>query len=137
VSKAQRILAAGLNRVVPNFGALQLSSSDVSRDPAVVQDYDNDPLNYRGKIPVRTLAEAIAVYDKIVPRLPDLRLPLLLVHGTEDSLAPIGGSHLVAERVGSSDLTTKYYDGLYHEVLNEPEKDQVIDDVLAWLDAHR
>jgi alpha-beta hydrolase superfamily lysophospholipase len=38
--------------------------------------------------------------------------------------------------VGSSDKTLTTYDGLYHEIFNEPEQDRVLDDLVAWLDAH-
>jgi lysophospholipase len=39
------------------------------------------------------------------------------------------------ERASSKDKTLKLYEGLYHEILNEPEKEQVIADIIAWLDA--
>ena len=42
----------------------------------------------------------------------------------------------MAANIGSEDLTVKRYEGLFHEILNEPERDQVIDDVVSWLDAH-
>jgi len=40
------------------------------------------------------------------------------------------------EAIASRDRTVKFYEGLYHEVYNEPEREQVIDDLLGWLDAH-
>ncbi len=56
--------------------------------------------------------------------------------GTADRLCPTSGSELVAEEIGSEDLTVKRYEGLFHEILNEPERDQVMDDLVAWLDTH-
>jgi alpha-beta hydrolase superfamily lysophospholipase len=57
------------------------------------------------------------------------------MHGTEDQLAAPEGSRLLYERVASADKTLKLYEGLHHEILNEPEKDQVIADIVDWLDA--
>ena len=45
------------------------------------------------------------------------------------------GSRLLYEKAGSTDKTLKIYEGLYHEILNEPEKEQVMDDMLGWMDA--
>jgi acylglycerol lipase len=43
---------------------------------------------------------------------------------------------MLEQRIGSSDKTVRVYDGLYHEILNEPEQDRVLDDMCAWLGAH-
>jgi alpha-beta hydrolase superfamily lysophospholipase len=66
-------------------------------------------------------------------RAPALTAPLLVVHGASDRLVPVAGSRRLVECVGSTDVTLKVYPGLYHEVFNEPERDQVLDDVVAWI----
>jgi alpha-beta hydrolase superfamily lysophospholipase len=43
---------------------------------------------------------------------------------------------MIEQRAGADDLTVIRYDGLYHELLNEPERDRVVGDIAAWLDAH-
>jgi alpha-beta hydrolase superfamily lysophospholipase len=62
-----------------------------------------------------------------------LRVPLLLLHGGADRLCPPDGSRIIHAKAGSSDKTLKVYDGLYHEIFNEPEQDVVLDDLVAWL----
>jgi alpha-beta hydrolase superfamily lysophospholipase len=62
-----------------------------------------------------------------------LTAPLLVVHGSDDRLIPVEGSRRLVECVGSTDVTLKVYPGLYHEVFNEPERDQVLDDVVSWI----
>ena len=62
------------------------------------------------------------------------KLPLLVLHGTADRLVPIAAGEMVSERAGSEDKTFKRYDGLFHEILNEPERQQVVDDIADWLD---
>jgi lysophospholipase len=69
--------------------------------------------------------------------LTSVELPVLVMHGTEDRLASPDGSWFVAKQLGSSDVTLLMYDGLYHEIFNEPEQDAVFDDLMSWLDDHR
>ena len=74
--------------------------------------------------------------QRVVDGLPRITVPVVIMHGTEDKLVPVAGSELIDEKIGSPDKTLKLYDGLYHEIFNEPEQDQVLDDLVAWLDAH-
>jgi alpha-beta hydrolase superfamily lysophospholipase len=135
-SKAERIAARVLSAVAPNLGVLRLDASSMSRDPAVVRDYDTDPLNYRGKTRVRSGAELLATAERVKGALDRVRLPLLVMHGSADKVTAPSSSQLIADRVGSSDVTLKFYDGYYHEVHNEPEKETVLADVLRWLEEH-
>jgi len=64
-----------------------------------------------------------------------LTAPLLVVHGAEDRLVPAAGSERLVECVGCTDVHLKIYPELYHEVFNEPERDRVLDDVTAWIEA--
>ena len=70
------------------------------------------------------------------PRYASLRLPILIVHGTADQLADVDGSRELEAAAVNADVTAHYYEGLYHEVFNEPEQALVIGDVLTWLDDH-
>jgi acylglycerol lipase len=135
ISKFQSLLARGLSAAAPNLALMTLGSDAVSRDPAVVRDYDEDPLVFRGRVPVRTAAELLVSADRVTPRLGSVRLPLLLLHGSADLLTPPTAARLVHSRAGSPDKTLTVYDGLYHEIFNEPEKDTVIDEVVKWIEA--
>lgn len=137
VPKLQLLIVRLLSVVLPNVGALTLPAEAVSRDPAVVKAYEEDPLNYRGSIPARTLAELMAAMQRFPAAAPQLTLPILVMHGTADSLVPLAATRPIHERIGSVDRTVKYYDGLFHEVLNEPERELVLNDLVAWLAAHR
>ena len=135
-SGLQSKLAPVLGKVAPNLGVLLLGAANVSRDPVVVKDYENDPLNHNGKVRARTGAEMLSSVQRVVDGLPRLTVPVIVMHGSADKLVPVAGSHLIHDTIGSSDKTLKIYDGLYHEIFNEPERDQVLDDLVAWLDAH-
>lgn len=131
----QRLLAPVLTRVAPNLGVLKLDSSQISRDPDVVTTYDNDPLVFRGKLPARTATEILTAAGRVLDRLPQLQVPTLALHGTSDAIAAPASTDRIEQRAGTNDLSVHRYDGLYHEVFNEPERDQVLADVVTWLTA--
>ncbi|SNT52225.1 alpha/beta hydrolase [Rhodococcoides kyotonense] len=122
-----------LGRIAPGVPVQTLDSAHVSRDPAVVAAYDADPLVHHGKIPAGVAAGLVGAMESFPTRLPSLTIPVLLQHGSEDKLADVSGSRMIAETAGSTDLTIEIYDGLYHEIFNEPERAQVLDDLVAWL----
>jgi len=101
-----------------------------------VRDYAADPLNHHRKLPARTVAELANVIETFPDRAPGLSLPLLVMVGSADTLVPPEASHMVEDRAGSADKRLISYEGLYHEILNEPERERVMDDLVAWLDAH-
>lgn len=128
-------LMIAIGRVVPKLGLRALASDTVSRDPKVVALYDSDPLNYRGKIPAGTVGAMMRAVRAIDSRMPAIALPILILHGTADALTDPEGSRRLYEHVGSKDKTLKLYDGLFHEILNEPEQRDVMEDVVTWMDA--
>jgi acylglycerol lipase len=135
-SPIQRVAGHVLSAIAPKLGVVGFDSSTVSRDPAVVRDYDADPLNYHGKLPARTVHEMAQEIGRFPQTVPSITVPLLVQVGTADELVPPQSSELVYDWAASEDKTIKHYDGLYHEILNEPERETVVADTLAWLDAH-
>ncbi len=135
--RAQQALAPLLGRLAPNLGVMSLPADKVSRDPAVVRDYEQDPLNHHGKVVARTGAEILEAAQDAVRRMPGLTLPVLAMHGGADALVPVAASRAVHDTVSSTDRTLEVYDELFHEIFNEPERDAVLGDLVAWLDRHR
>ncbi|MEO9328424.1 alpha/beta hydrolase [Gordonia aurantiaca] len=129
-------LAPIIGRIAPWLPTTALSSSSISRDPAVVAAYDADPLVTRGKIPAGLGGAMISTMQSFPERLPSLHLPLLVMHGGADALTDPKGSELVDELAGSEDKTLVIYDDLYHEIFNEPEQDVVLEEVVSWLEQH-
>lgn len=122
-----------IGRFLPDLPVQKLDPNHVSRDPAVVAAYNADPLVHHGLVPAG-IARALVLGEQSYPqRLPSLTVPVLLQHGTDDKLTDPSGSRLVADRAGSDDVTLKLYEGLYHEIFNEYEKDKVLDDLVEWL----
>ena len=133
-----RLAVNALSAVAPWMPVLGVDPAVVSRDPAEVEAYRTDPLVHHGKLPLRTVAEIAAATEAFPEQVGSLTLPILLVHGSEDRLAPVQGSRMVYERVSSEDKTLEIYDGFFHEVLNEPPEDRarVLADIVTWLQAH-
>ncbi|MGB6761822.1 lysophospholipase [Mycobacterium sp.] len=135
VSPLLALLAKTVGAIAPGLPLQALDASAVSRDPAVVNAYNTDPLVHHGKVPAGIARELLLVGDTMRQRAAALTAPLLVVHGSEDRLIPVDGSRQLVEAVGSSDVELKIYPGLYHEVFNEPERYQVLDDVVSWINA--
>jgi alpha-beta hydrolase superfamily lysophospholipase len=127
-------LIRSFSLLLPKHGVLQLDANGVSRDPAEVERYVNDPLNYSGKLSARTVSELFKSMNYIQQNASVISLPLLLLHGGADTMASPEGSRFLDEHVSSPDKTLRIYPGLFHEIFNEPEKEQVFGDIDSWLD---
>ena len=136
ISPAAIMAARALSLVLPKMGVDVIDASAVSRDEAVVAAYVNDPLVYRGRIRARLGAELIKAIKALPGQMSKIRLPVLIMHGTADRLSEPEGSRRLYERVSSSDKTLKLYDGFYHEIFNEPGREQVFADMEGWLEGH-
>ncbi len=130
-----RIAARVLSALTPRLPLIDIDATLISRDPAVVKAYQNDPLVHHGKLPVRTVAELAGSIEAFPEAVSAITIPTLIMYGTADGLCPPEGSLMLAERIGAADKTLLPYEGLYHEIFNEPEQGRVLDDLCAWLAA--
>jgi alpha-beta hydrolase superfamily lysophospholipase len=125
---------------LPEIPDIPLDSTTLSRDPAVGEAYEADPLVWHGpfKRPMlEAWQRALAAVDA-GPGLGDL--PLLWVHGADDRLVPVAGSRAGIAHLGGGRHRERIYAGAQHEVFNETNADEVLADVTAFLDealAHR
>ena len=106
----------------------------ISRDPEVLADNRNDPLVYHGGIPAATGLAMVRAVTYVQKHLDQFQLPVLILHGTADRMVTPEASKLLYKKVQSEDKALKLYDGLYHEILNEPEKEAIMEDIRIWLD---
>ncbi|MBN9491941.1 lysophospholipase [bacterium] len=123
-------------KVMPAYALSPLPAAAISRDATVVQAYENDPLVYRGGMRLGHGAASIRALQRVQLDMEEIELPLLVMHGSADRLTSPEGSEELVERARSTDKTLKIYDGLYHEIFNEPEQQTVMRDLATWLDAH-
>ena len=133
-SPATRALSKVVGRLLPRLGVYAVDTVLISRDPEVVRAYEQDPLVFHGKLPARTVAEITRAVESFPTRLPGLTVPLYAFHGSEDRIAEPAGTEHVHRLAGSADKQMYYFEGLFHETLNEPEQGRVMNRMVAWLD---
>jgi acylglycerol lipase len=132
--KLQSLLLALISRIAPGLGMIQLDADAVSRDPQVVAAYKADPLVFHGKVPARTAREMMHAVTTYPPRVGVMKVPCLLMHGSADTLVRAEDAQPVFDAIASPDKTVRIFDGLYHEIFNEPERLEVLGIVKNWLD---
>jgi alpha-beta hydrolase superfamily lysophospholipase len=133
VKKAGTRLVAGIS---PRAGVFQLDLEKFSRDPAVVKACEDDPLVFQPGAPARTAKELLDAIDEIESREEEVDAPLLVLHGSADEVTDPNGSKALALRAHSKDKRLVVYPGLVHDLLHEPERAKVLEDVVSWVDAH-
>jgi|SRR5665648_367007 len=125
-----------LAKITPKAGVLALDASTISRDPQVVSTYANDPQVFHGKTPARLAAEMLKAMMRVTAEVNTITLPFIVVQGSDDKLVDPGGAQMLYDQAASKDKTIRIYEGMYHEVFNEPDRARVLDDVETWLADH-
>jgi alpha-beta hydrolase superfamily lysophospholipase len=108
----------------------------ICRDPEIVKAYVDDPLVFFRDVPIECNAAALEAAIGANTGAPEITLPVFMVHGGADAICDVQGANDFFAALGSEDKDLVVYDGLYHEVMNEPERDRVIGDIVSWLDRH-
>jgi alpha-beta hydrolase superfamily lysophospholipase len=133
VPKPLELVGRALSVIAPRAPLIAIDPALVSRDPAVVQAYRSDPLVHHGKVPARTAVQLADAVERFPSTVGAITVPTLILYGTADGLCPPAGSVMLDERIGAADKTVHAYDGLFHEILNEPERETVLGDIVDWL----
>jgi acylglycerol lipase len=125
-----------MNRIWPDFIMPNgLEQAALSRDPAVVQAYQRDPLVH-DRISARLGIGFMQAGEYILNHASDFPpVPLLVMQGMDDRIVSAEANRQVASGV-KGDVTFKPWDKLYHEIHNEPEKQMVLDFVISWINTH-
>ena len=122
-----------LSRVLPAFSIqLGLDVRGISRDPATLKAYRNDPLVHP-RASMRWGTEILATIDRVRSRVNEIRLPILILHGGADPINSINGSRELYEGVSSTDKLLLVYPGTLHEPHNDLDRANVLTDLQDWL----
>jgi alpha-beta hydrolase superfamily lysophospholipase len=125
-----------LSRLAPWLSVrYRLDPAALTHDPAVIEAYKSDPLVHSRGRP-RTAALLLAAADWTMAHAHDLRVPCLILHGSNDRVCAPEAAVAFCERVPLADKERIEYEGFYHELLNEIGKERVLADMEAWLDRH-
>lgn len=128
------VLTKMLYRLAPSMQINNtLETSGLSRDPEVEKKYLADPLVHPYISP-RLALDMFKNGDYCLEHAPEFPLPLLLMQGSEDHLVSVEKTRKFAMAAPMNKITYKQWDGYYHELHNEPEKDNVLKTMIAWED---
>ena len=122
--------------VAPALRVTRIPFDWLASQPQVVNRFRDDPLVFHGCFTVRMAAEILRAMKNVSDRAACLSVPLLILHGSQDRICGPAGSRALYQKAGCADKTFRLYEGFYHEVFDEPERDRVLADLTAWLDRH-
>jgi len=123
----------GISHLAPHAHILHLKNETFSRDSNVVQALDDDPLVGQETQPSQTMAAMVRADERLKQGFSLITLPVLILHGTLDQNAKPAGSQLFYDMAGSADKTLKFYEGSFHDPLNDLDKEVVMADIKSWL----
>ena len=126
----------GLGHIAPHAHILHLKNEIFTRDPKAVETMNADPLIAHETQPTKTLAEMVRADERLKKEFSSMTLPVLILHGTADQATKPSGSQHFYDMVGSHDKTLKLYDGHFHDLLNDLDKEIVMGDIKAWIVGH-
>ncbi|MGZ2387199.1 lysophospholipase [Staphylococcus saprophyticus] len=129
------------DKIISNIGKIAkdtrfkvgITVEDLTRNEEVIEETNKDQLMLN-KVTYYWYKQIIEIMKETVNHLKDVKsLPLLLMYGTEDRVADISAMDLIKDKIMTEELYFKVWEGLYHEIHNEPERDEVMRYILAFL----
>jgi alpha-beta hydrolase superfamily lysophospholipase len=125
----------GVGAIAPHAHVLKLKDEDFSRDPKFVEQMKNDPLIPKEGYEAKTVAALVRADERLKKELSRITLPVFILHGSADRAAKPHGSQFFHEVATSKDKTLKLYEGHFHDLLNDVDKEKVMADVIQWTTA--
>lgn len=117
------------------FTAANKKGPPVSRDPEALRAKYSDPLVFTGSIRVRTGYEILRISSYLQQNLNKISTPFLVMHGTADTVTDPDGSQRLYDEASSTDKSIKLYEGFLHDLLFEPERDEIAKDIVDWFNS--
>lgn len=134
VQGVKGVLIKIANLIYPGLLIRNDLSELISRDESVVSSYKAEHLVFDRATARFYYQFLIEGTNYLVAESHNYKCPCLILHGDQDRIISKSASEKLFHRISSEDKTLKIYENLYHEIFNEPEKAQVIDDVIKWID---
>ncbi|GLT25483.1 hypothetical protein SLA2020_006080 [Shorea laevis] len=106
----------------------------VSRDPAAMLAKYSDPLVYTGPIRVRTGHEILRISSYLIQNFKSVTVPFLVLHGTADKVTDPLASQDLYNEAPSKFKDIKLYEGFLHDLLFEPEREEIAQDIIDWME---
>lgn len=123
----------GISHVAPHWHTIKLKNEDFSRNPDAVAFMNNDPLIADESQPSKSMEQLVKADERLEQEFFKITLPIFILHGTEDKATKPSGSQFFYDNAGSIDKTLKLYEGHYHDLLNDLDKEIVMNDIIEWV----
>ena len=136
IPKVVQDMVRYVTAVTPMVPVINLDTRSLSRDKKVVEDYKEDPLVYHGRIRARMAQQLVDSGKAALDLAGELYVPVWAGHGLSDRIADQQGTREFLDSLYHPDKTSRYYEGCFHEILQEPEHDEIISDIIHWIDRH-
>jgi alpha-beta hydrolase superfamily lysophospholipase len=126
-----KIAAKIIKKIYPAFSQKNdLKTSDLSHNNTIIEKYENDELVHP-YITISTFVEASDAAQWALQNKHKLKIPMLLMHGADDKITSPEGSKQFAKQ--NNNVTLKIWDGLFHEIHNEDNKNELFEYVYNWI----
>ncbi|GAA5500292.1 monoacylglycerol lipase [Deinococcus xinjiangensis] len=122
-----------VSKLAPSLAIVPINSSGLSRLQDEIAAYNNDPRIYHGKVTLLTASTMLSLSQKLWPQHAAWQIPTLVFYGTQDQVSYMEGLPQFIETIASKDKTLHTFEGGYHELLNDQDRDQVLSLILDWL----
>lgn len=122
-------------RFFPWMPVSKVDNEGLSRDSAVIEATNNDPLAYHGRVAAHTAGEFYRMIQAIRQEASKITLPMLILHGGADSIVSPSGSEMLHTAASSKDKTLRIYPDGYHELFNDLEKEEFMAEIITWVKA--
>ncbi|KAL2539657.1 alpha/beta-Hydrolases superfamily protein [Abeliophyllum distichum] len=131
------VLAPVFSFLLPRFqfSAANKQGIAVSRDPEALIAKYSDPLVFTGSIRIRTGYEILRITSYLQKNLSRLTVPFFVLHGIADSVTDPKASEKLYDEASSTDKTIKLYEGCLHDLLFEPEREEIKNSIISWLNS--
>ncbi len=137
VSPFVKAVSSLIAALFPALPVVEFDVKGLSRDPEVVKNYLEDPLNYTGKVRARMGREMLRAETLTSSEaLTKIKTPALILHGGDDRVVNPLCSTTLYNTISSTDKELVILQGLYHEILNSTEKDKIYKRITDWMDIH-
>lgn len=122
-----------LSRLIPHMRLIKLNNKLFSRDKSIIDIMNNDPLLASERQSPRTIQQIFVAAQSLKKGIPQIQLPILILHGTGDRVAKPGGSKYYMDYCASTDKQFNLYEGHYHDLLNDKYNTIIIKDIIRWI----
>jgi acylglycerol lipase len=131
--KVQAGFGECISRVGPSLRVVAVvHPRDMSQSSIEVERYRNDPLNRVGNMSARNGAETLKAFKALAQRAAEICIPVLILHSPKDAVCSFEAARRLFETVSSTDKTFQQFD-LFHTMLHEDKRQQVIDLMREWV----